>query len=695
MSKKPTTTMENFDSLKGPKVAVLVVVLIVATIALFTVVNPEDVDAKSTITLSKSVVNINENSSDTVVATFSEYQEGYSVTVTSNNNVVTVSASAISNKQSTITVTSGSIPSSSTSSRITATITIVYNDTTSSPPTKTFTVNVKIGVTSVDIVDKDGKSITSKITLNTTGDKKETTVKAKVLPDKAYNKSVTWTSSDPSVATISSDGKIEAKKEGTTSIKATSSDNPLKTDTITVEVKDVHVTSVTLEPKELNLNIGDKATVKATILPADATNLNATVSVDKSSMLKIVSKTASKNEITIVVEATGDADGVAKLKVESEDQKKTAECTVNVKRVPVTGVELKKDSITLEVDSTETVAYEIKPSNATDKRVTWSSSNTAVAEVNTNTGAITGKSPGTAIITIKTVEGNFTDMCDVTVLRTYTIMADVDQDPTTGKGQVQNITKAIEDIKTASAKGLYPTFYIDAPKCKSVFMTSDLIKTLQSATEGTLQLEYAIGYVLFDNDSLKKVDTSGQKVGIGLTQLDSSAYPKFGACYVYEMNMYKDDAVIATSFGGSGPLLAITHKLLDGEDAAKLKVAYVVGEDKAILMRDYKFVTDETVTPPESAVVFELSHTSKFLYMFHDSEYVKNSDYDMVIVALFFVLAVALGGGVGFLVFNPKASAAFMDLFEKDGDRSPRKPRFPRKPKNKDQFDNFGGNNYY
>jgi len=62
---------------------------------------------------------------------------------------------------------------------------------------------------------------------------------------------------------------------------------------------------------------------------------------------------------------------------------------------------------------------------------------------------------------------------------------------------------------------------------------------------------------------------------------------------------------------------------------------------------------------------------------------------------LFFVLAVALGGGVGFLVFNPKASAAFMDLFEKDGDRSPRKPRFPRKPKNKDQFDNFGGNNYY
>ena len=692
MSRKPTMTMENFDSLRGPKVATLVVVLIVATIALFTVVNPEDLDA-TTITFKESRVTLHDNSSATNEATFSDWKDGYSITVTSNSTYVSVDKSTVSNKKATIYITSTSLPT--TSSKITATITLVLNETTTSSVTKTFTVEVTVGVSSVDIVDKDGKSITSKITLNTTGEKSEQTVKAKISPTNAYEKGVTWESSKTDVATISSDGVIKAVKEGTTTITVKTKDNS-KTDTITVEVKDVHVTSVSVSPKEATLIINDDPiTITAEILPADATNLNATVSVDNTSMLKIVSKTVDKNKITIKVQAIGNTAGVAKLKVETEDQKKTAECTITVQRVAVTGVELKKDSLEIEVDSTDTIPYEVKPSKATDKRVTWSSSNAAVAEVNAETGVITGKSPGTAIITIKTVEGNFTDMCDVTVPRTYTIMADVDQDPTTGKGQVQNITKAIEDIKTASAKGLYPTFYIDAPKCKSVFMTSDLIKALQSATEGTLQLEYAIGYVLFDNDSLKKVDTSGQKVGIGLTQLDSSAYPKFGACYVYEMNMYKDDAVIATSFGGSGPLLAITHKLLDGEDAAKLKVAYVVGEDKAILMRDYKFVTDETVTPPESAVVFELSHTSKFLYMFHDSEYVKNSDYDMVIVALFFVLAVALGGGVGFLVFNPKASAAFMDLFEKDGDRSPRKPRFPRKPKNKDQFDNFGGNNYY
>ena len=692
MSRKPTMTMENFDSLRGPKVATLVVVLIVATIALFTVVNPEDLDA-TTITFKESRVTLHDNSSATNEATFSDWKDGYSITVTSNSTYVSVDKSTVSNKKATIYITSTSLPT--TSSKITATITLVLNETTTSSVTKTFTVEVTVGVSSVDIVDKDGKSITSKITLNTTGEKSEQTVKAKISPTNAYEKGVTWESSKTDVATISSDGVIKAVKEGTTTITVKTKDNS-KTDTITVEVKDVHVTSVSVSPKEATLIINDDPiTITAEILPADATNLNATVSVDNTSMLKIVSKTVDKNKITIKVQAIGNTAGVAKLKVETEDQKKTAECTITVQRVAVTGVELKKDSLEIEVDSTDTIPYEVKPSKATDKRVTWSSSNAAVAEVNAETGVITGKSPGTAIITIKTVEGNFTDMCDVTVPRTYTIMADVDQDPTTGKGQVQNITKAIEDIKTASAKGLYPTFYVDAPKCKSVFMTSDLIKALQSATEGTLQLEYAIGYVLFDNDSLKKVDTSGQKVGIGLTQLDSSAYPKFGACYVYEMNMYKDDAVIATSFGGSGPLLAITHKLLDGEDAAKLKVAYVVGEDKAILMRDYKFVTDETVTPPESAVVFELSHTSKFLYMFHDSEYVKNSDYDMVIVALFFVLAVALGGGIGFLVFNPKASAAFMDLFEKDGDRPPRKPRFPRKPKNQDQFDNFGGNNYY
>ena len=75
MSRKPTMTMENFDSLRGPKVATLVVVLIVATIALFTVVNPEDLDA-TTITFKESKVTLHDNSSATNDATFSDWKDG-------------------------------------------------------------------------------------------------------------------------------------------------------------------------------------------------------------------------------------------------------------------------------------------------------------------------------------------------------------------------------------------------------------------------------------------------------------------------------------------------------------------------------------------------------------------------------------------------------------------------------------------
>ena len=109
MSEKPTTTTKSFVDRKGPKIAALVVVLIVASIALFTVIGVEDVDAKASITLSKSVVDMKDNSFDSsVIATFSEVGDGYTVEVSSSSNAVSVDASPISSdKKSTITVTSG------------------------------------------------------------------------------------------------------------------------------------------------------------------------------------------------------------------------------------------------------------------------------------------------------------------------------------------------------------------------------------------------------------------------------------------------------------------------------------------------------------------------------------------------------------------------------------------------------------
>jgi hypothetical protein len=80
----------------------------------------------------------------------------------------------------------------------------------------------------------------------------------------------------------------------------------------------------------------------------------------------------------------------------------------------VTGVTLNKTSLSLSVGNMETLSATVAPSNAANKSVTWSSSNPAIATV-TNGGVVFGASAGSATITVKTVDGNKTATCAVSV----------------------------------------------------------------------------------------------------------------------------------------------------------------------------------------------------------------------------------------------------------------------------------------
>ncbi len=85
--------------------------------------------------------------------------------------------------------------------------------------------------------------------------------------------------------------------------------------------------------------------------------------------------------------------------------------------VIVTDVSLNKNSLTLDKGGSETLTATVHPENATDKSVTWSSSNSSVATVDNN-GNVTAVGAGSAKITVKTNNGGYEDYCDVTV--TYT-----------------------------------------------------------------------------------------------------------------------------------------------------------------------------------------------------------------------------------------------------------------------------------
>ena len=102
--------------------------------------------------------------------------------------------------------------------------------------------------------------------------------------------------------------------------------------------------------------------------------------------------------------------------------------------IPVTGVELSESSLTLDVGDTATLTATVLPDDATDKSVSWESSDPTVAKV--ENGLVTALKPGSTTITATTTDGSLTDTCEVTVNKiaiTGTIAITTTQEPTVGQ----------------------------------------------------------------------------------------------------------------------------------------------------------------------------------------------------------------------------------------------------------------------
>ena len=87
---------------------------------------------------------------------------------------------------------------------------------------------------------------------------------------------------------------------------------------------------------------------------------------------------------------------------------------LNGTTVAVTGVSLNKTNTTINLNQTETLIATVSPANATNKTITWSTSNPNVAEIDT-TGTVRPKSAGTTVITVKSADGGFVANCTVTI----------------------------------------------------------------------------------------------------------------------------------------------------------------------------------------------------------------------------------------------------------------------------------------
>ena len=245
-------------------------------------------------------------------------------------------------------------------------------------------------------------------------EKETVQITAEVAPVNATNKKLNWKSSAPAVATVDSTGKVIAVAAGSAVITCSATDGSGVTATckVTVTKPEVKVTRITLNKANASIEKGKTLQLKATVTPTNATTKAVTW---KSSNTKIAT-VSSTGKVT--AKATGTVTITCTAK-DGSGKKATCKITVIKPTVKATKITINKTKATLVKGEKISLKATVTPTNATNKAVTWKSSNTKIATVS-STGKVTAKATGTVTITCTAKDGSGKKAtCKITV-RNYT-----------------------------------------------------------------------------------------------------------------------------------------------------------------------------------------------------------------------------------------------------------------------------------
>ena len=165
------------------------------------------------------------------------------------------------------------------------------------------------------------------------------------------------------------------------------------------------VGGVRLNTAEMNLQIGKTQKLTATVIPEYARNKNVSWATSNSSVA-----TVDQNG-----NVRGVGPGTCEIVVETEEGARRAHCIVHV-TVPVTGVTLTPQTASVYTTKTLKLSATVSPANATNKQLVWTSDKPTVASVS-SAGVVTGVGSGSAIITVKTVDGGYHASCVISVFK--------------------------------------------------------------------------------------------------------------------------------------------------------------------------------------------------------------------------------------------------------------------------------------
>lgn len=229
---------------------------------------------------------------------------------------------------------------------------------------------------------------------------------ATVLPENAGNKNVTWTSSDPTVATVDQKGAISALKPGKTTITVTTEDGG-KTASCEVTVNEIPVaiSSITVSPPNIEVNRMDSRTweVWATVSPTNATYEKVEWSSDDPRVAAVSPDSGVTKGRKAIVTAVGP--GTTVINAKAGD--KVAQCEITV-----SGITLSSSALTMMEGKSTTLSVSGSFGEARTGTIKYESSDTSVVAVSGS--RLTARALGTATVTV--TRGNYSAECVVTVV---------------------------------------------------------------------------------------------------------------------------------------------------------------------------------------------------------------------------------------------------------------------------------------
>ena len=254
-------------------------------------------------------------------------------------------------------------------------------------------------------------------------------VEAAVLPENADNKKISYTSSNKTVISVSANGLISAENIGTATITL-KAENISKTINVTVTAAYINVASIAVASGDENVSIvkGGTHQLSATVKPENATNKTLTYSSDREDIASV-----DTNGLISAKKV-----GTASVTIHAANNiTKTINVTVTSAHVTATGIDVAPgdENVSIVKGGTHKLSATVKPENATNKTLTYSSDREDIASVDTN-GLISAKKVGTASVTIHAADG-ITKTISVTVTEAEVPVTDIEFAPPLPAGTLE------------------------------------------------------------------------------------------------------------------------------------------------------------------------------------------------------------------------------------------------------------------